>query len=159
MFLNCDNAEVYMKTFKLVGVDRPLLEVVVPFDVKKGTTLFVDAENGGLFAAWLKTGEHEFETPDDLLPSCTANHMGGAKMSAGRTRVLDAINRHGSRPVKSVVSYLGLNPDTTARHLRFLTSKGLVTRRKCKPNGKTGRKAFTYSITNRGRTVLQAERT
>lgn len=151
-----------MIDLELVGADRPLLTVLVPFDVKKGTTLFVDAENGGLFAVLRKTGLDEFEIPEgllndkpnDLLPSCTTR---SEKMSAGRTRVLDAINRHGSRPVKSVVSFIGLNPDTTARHLRFLTAKGLVTRRKCKPNGKTGRKAFTYSITNRGRTALQAE--
>ena len=36
-----------MKSLKLVGVDRPLLTVEVPFDVKKGTTMIVDAENGG----------------------------------------------------------------------------------------------------------------
>ena len=39
-----------MKSLELVGIDRPLLTVVVPFDVKKGTTMIVDAKNGRLFA-------------------------------------------------------------------------------------------------------------
>ena len=33
-----------MKSLELVGIDRPLLTVVVPFDVKKGTTMIVDAK-------------------------------------------------------------------------------------------------------------------
>jgi DNA-binding MarR family transcriptional regulator len=195
-----------MKSLKLVGVDRPLLTVEVPFDVKKGTTMIVDAENGGLFAVWRKIGEGHFEIPEgawkaeeaeaevcvkeeldemissymyrgdnpngkgmviragdaDLLAQSVCRlrqrlnpreteEKPSLELSSTRTRILDAFARHGTRPLRSMVSYVGLSRETTGKHLRYLVSKRLLTRRKCKPNGVTGRRAYMYSITEKGR--------
>ena len=139
-----------MKSLKLVGVDRPLLTVEVPFDVKKGTTMSVDAENGGLLAVWRKIGEGHFEIPEGVWKA-EEEEKPSLELSSTRTRILDAFARHGTRPLRSMVSYVGLSRETTGKHLRYLVSKRLLTRRKCKPNGVTGRRAYMYSIAEKGR--------
>ncbi len=145
-----------MKSLELVGIDRPLLTVVVPFDVKKGTTMIVDAKNGGLFAVWRKISDGP--EPTFEIPKGAWNDVGNVpRMTEGRVQALEAIWRQGALAhVKSVVSYLGVDGGTARRHLRFLTANGFATRSKCKPNGKMGRRAFKYSITKRGMERLES---